>query len=233
LPRLVCISDTHLAEPDLPEGDILIHAGDLTFKGRPEELGRQCNWLKKHVARYKAVLLAPGNHDWGFEKNYSLYKHQYKDAGITVLNDDGVEVEGIKFWGSPITPFFCDWAFNRHPEDIGRHWSLIPDDVQALITHGPPYGILDGVPSHEKTVIGYDKHYRPMYAKKLADVRHVGCPTLLERIKELKQLKLHVFGHVHEGYGQEEHFGVKFVNASIMDEDYRPVNKPIVVDLAG
>ena len=231
MPRLVLISDTHLAEPDLPDGDILIHAGDLTFKGRPEELSRQCYWLKKHVTRYKAVLLIPGNHDWGFQTDYSLYKHQFKKDGITVLNDDGVEVEGIKFWGSPITPFFCDWAFNRHPEDIGRHWDMIPDDVQVLITHGPPHGILDGVPSHEKIKIGYDKHYRPMYAKKFTDVRHVGCPTLLERIKELKQLKLHVFGHVHEGYGEAEHFGVKFVNASIMDEDYRPVNRPIVVEI--
>jgi len=229
--KIVCISDTHLAEPDLPPGDVLLHAGDLTFRGRPQEISQQRYWLSKHAKKYKKVIVVPGNHDFGFEENYALYALEFKNSGIVVLNDSEIIIDGVKFWGSPITPFFHAWAFNRYPADIEPHWDLIPDDVNVLITHGPPKNILDGVPQHNKTLIGYDNHYRPMYSKQLVTMEHVGCPELLERIKERKQLKLHVFGHIHEGYGQEVHDGVIYVNASIMDGDYHPVNKPIVVEI--
>jgi len=218
-------------EPELPDGDILIHAGDFTFRGRMPEIQQQLYWLGKHVKRYKHVVVVPGNHDFGFENEFIRYREEFKAKGITVLNDSGITIEGVNFWGSPITPFFHNWAFNRHPEDIEFHWDIIPDDVNVLITHGPPHGILDGVPTYHKTQIGHDNHYRPIYTKAIAHIEHVGCPELLERIKTKKQLRLHVFGHIHEGYGQEEHFGIKFVNPSIMDGDYHPVNKPIIVDL--
>lgn len=229
--KIVCISDTHMAEPELPPGDILVHAGDFTFKGRPHEIGQQLHWLGKHSKNYAAVICTPGNHDFGFESNYNQYRQEAADKGITFLNEEETIVQGIKFFGSPITPFFHNWAFNRYPQDIDVHWMVIPDDVNVLITHGLPYEILDGVPKYDKTLIGYDSHYRPKYAKQLKTVEHVGCPELLKRVKQLSQLKLHVGGHIHESYGQETHFGVKFVNASIMDEDYKPVNKPIVIDL--
>lgn len=229
--RIVCISDTHLAEPELPAGDILVHAGDFTFKGRPHEIGQQLHWLGKYSKNYAAVVCTPGNHDFGFESNYNQYKHEALNKGITFLNEAETTVQGIKFFGSPITPFFHNWAFNRYPADIDVHWLIIPDDTQVLITHGPPYKILDGVPQHGKTLIGYDQHYRPMYSKQLVHMEHVGCPELLERIKQLKQLKLHVFGHIHEAHGEHHEHGIHFVNASIMDGDYHPVNKPIIVDI--
>jgi Icc-related predicted phosphoesterase len=229
--KIVCISDTHLAEPELPKGDVLVHSGDFTYRGRPHEIAQQLYWLSQHRHKYDHVVCTPGNHDFGFESNYHQYRLEAENKGITFLNDAEIILDGIKFWGSPISPFFHNWAFNRHPADIEFHWDLIPDDVNVLITHGPAYGILDGVPRGGKTLIGYDEHYRPMYKKDTVSVEHVGCPELLERIKARKQLKLHVFGHIHEGYGQEEHFGVKFVNASIMDGDYKPVNKPIIVEI--
>ena len=229
--KIVCISDTHMDEPELPEGDVLIHAGDLTYKGQPQELGKAKLWLFSQIDKFNRVLIIPGNHDFGFESHFLMYKKEYENAGITVLNDSAEVINGVTFYGSPITPWFHNWAFNRHRgEDIQPYWLMIPEETNVLVTHGPPHGILDGVPSRDRVMIGRDNHYRPIY-KKGGHVEHVGCEDLLERIKELKQLKLHVFGHVHEGYGQEEHFGVKFVNPSRMDADYQPVNKPIIVEI--
>ena len=122
------------------------------------------------------------------------------------LDDSGCEIEGIRFWGSPITPEFCNWAFMREPRDIGRHWDAIPDDTDVLITHGPPHGILDQCPDS------------------------VGCEQLLEAVKRVGP-KVHAFGHIHEGHGILEKDGTTFVNASIMDGRYRPVNAPIGVEV--
>lgn len=229
--KLITISDTHMAEPDLPEGDILIHSGDMTFRGTFQEVSKQLYWLGKQAKKYKHTIVVFGNHDFLLEKEPGLARRLCEDNGLILLNEQEIVIEGIKFFGSPITPYFHNWAFNRHPEDISIHWDIIPDDTNVLITHGPPFGILDGVPEHESTLIGYDKHYRPMYAKKLTGLRNCGCPALLERIKELKQLKLHVFGHIHEAYGQETHFNIQFINPAIMDGDYKPVNKPIIAEI--
>jgi Icc-related predicted phosphoesterase len=229
--KLVCVSDTHMAEPNLPAGDILIHAGDLTFRGRPEELGKQRMWLAKQVKKFKKVIVIPGNHDFGFETDMGKYRQEFEQEGIVVLNEQEYIYEGIKYFGSPITPFFHAWAFNRIATDIDIHWDIIPNDTNVLITHGPPYGILDGVPQYQRTQIGMDKHYRPIYSKKFLHTENVGCPSLLERIQQLKQLRFHVFGHIHPGHGQVEINGVKYVNASIMNDDYQPVNKPIVVEI--
>jgi Icc-related predicted phosphoesterase len=125
------------------------------------------------------------------------------------LNDSGVEIEGMTVWGSPITPFFFDWAFNRHRgAHIRRHWDLIPAGVDILVTHGPPYGILD------RTARG----------------QCVGCEELLPVVERLRP-RLHVFGHIHEAYGQVEVKGTRFVNASVLDLHYRRVNAPVVIDV--
>ncbi len=224
--KLVCISDTHMAEPDLPAGDVLIHAGDLTYHGRPEELNKQLVWLKKQSSKFQKVIIVPGNHDFGFEKDFTLYKNLFEKEGITVLNDSGITVNGVNFWGSPITPTFGKWAFNRDSDVIGVHWDMIPDDTNVLITHGPPKGILDKVP--RKVKIGYNQHYQPIYGQ---GFDNVGCPLLLDAIKARPSIKVHVFGHIHEGYGEHFENDVRFVNPSIMDERYQPVNSPIVITL--
>jgi Icc-related predicted phosphoesterase len=125
-----------------------------------------------------------------------------------------VEIDGIKFWGSPVTPRFFDWAFNRDA-DIQYHWNMIPYDTNVLITHGPPYGILDLT---------------------IREGKPVGCHYLRRRLFDLKDLKVHSFGHIHEGFGQqvgdgEDFEGVHFVNASYLDHRYRAVNSPVIINI--
>jgi Icc-related predicted phosphoesterase len=137
------------------------------------------------------------------------------------LCDSGTEFEGLKIWGSPWTPVFFNWHFmKKRGEEIKKQWDLIPDDIDILITHGPPFGILD--------VSGLSSRRKP-------GGFHCGCKDLTQTLERLTKLKLHVFGHIHDGYGKMAigHKGREFtcVNASIMDEDYNPVNKPIRVVL--
>ncbi len=229
--RLVCISDTHALEQGvkIPDGDVLVHAGDLTNIGNVRDVVQFNAWLGTLPHPKKFVIA--GNHDYCFEPD-SLRRALMSDGrnlsyrantGLlpgqqasellthgTYLFDSGCDYRGIKFWGSPWQPWFYDWAFNlSRGEEMAAVWRKIPDDTDVLITHGPPYRILD------RTVRG----------------EFVGCEALLERIEALKSLKVHIFGHIHESYGTEHHSGKTFINASICTLDYQPVNEPIVVDL--
>ncbi len=213
--RIVCISDTHNAngQIEIPEGDLLIHSGDATITGTTEEIRRFNRWFS--VLPHKCKIFVAGNHDWLFEREKSAAR-MLLDDGIIYLQDEAVEIDGLKIYGPPWQPRFFDWAFNlmRGPE-LAEKWVLIPDDIDILITHGPPHGILDEVP-------------------RKFGVENTGCEELRKRVDEIAQLgrlKLHVFGHIHCGYGVAEHSGVRFVNASTCDEDYRPIQPPIVIDL--
>src|SRR5690606_27797878 len=129
--------------------------------------------------------------------------------GLTYLRDAGVEIDGVRFWGSPWQPEFFDWAFNLpRGEALAARWALVPEDTDVLITHGPPRGILD------RTVTGTP----------------VGCDDLRAALDRLAP-RLHVFGHIHEAYGRVEGPRTTFVNASVCDVRYRAVNDPVVVDL--
>lgn len=206
--RVVLISDTHgkHRQFEIPDGDVLIHAGDIMTRGWDGSEVRDFNdWLGSLPHPHKIVIA--GNHDWLFEKHRST-KNLITNA--TYLQDSGVEIDGFKFWGSPVQPEFMGWAFNRkRGEDIKRHWDLIPDRTDVLITHGPPAGFRDW------TRLGNES---------------LGCRNLRDAVARIKP-KLHVFGHIHGGYGEDHDGDVHFVNASLVDEAYRPVNKPIVVDL--
>jgi predicted phosphodiesterase len=210
--RLVILSDTHGLHgsmPPVPDGDVLIHAGDMSGRGSYEEVEGFLGWFGSLPHRNK--LLVAGNHDWLFERRPTMAEGLVP-AGVTYLRDAGVCIEGVRFWGSPWQPWFFDWAFNLHRgAEIAEKWALIPDDVQVLITHGPPHGMLDEV-------------LRP-------PGKHQGCEALRERLAALPQLQLHAFGHIHEAYGTREEHGCQFVNASICDFFYAPVNAPVVVDL--
>ncbi len=206
--RLIFISDTHLKHGELrvPPGDILLHAGDLSGRGTLPEVARFMDWFGAMPHRHK-VLIA-GNHDFLAEQQPTVFR-ALVPPGVTYLNDSGTEIGGIKIWGSPVSPWFFDWAFNRQRgADIRRHWDLIPDDTDILITHGPPYGILDKV---------------------VRDPRPVGCRDLLHRVGEI-DVKICAFGHIHEAYGWRETGGTLFLNASILDENYDVKNRPLVVD---
>ena len=224
--EIIFISDTHTKHFDgwlnreldklleeYPEA-VLVHCGDISSRGRQREVEDFVEWYED--LKFKNKLLIAGNHDFMFEDNpeEALRILESKGKSITYLNDSGVEIGGIKFWGSPVTPRFFDWAFNRDA-DIQNHWNMIPHDTNVLITHGPPYGILDFT---------------------LRDRKPVGCHYLRKRLFDLKDLKVHSFGHIHEAFGQqigddEDFQGIQFVNASYLDLRYDPVNRPIVINI--
>lgn len=203
--RIVCISDTHGRHDGLlvPDGDLLLHAGDLTKRGTPEQLEAADRWLASLPHRHKVVIA--GNHDFGLEADSG----PARITGATYLRDDLMVVDGLRIWGSPWQPRFFDWAFNLdRGEPLRRVWAMIPDGTDILLTHGPPRGILD------RTASGVD----------------AGCDDLRDAVFRIRP-KLHVFGHIHEAYGELHIDGVHFVNASSLDLSYRRHNAAIVVDL--
>jgi Icc-related predicted phosphoesterase len=219
--KIVCISDTHcrLEEVFIPDGDVLVHTGDLTFVGDIKETSKELVKLSKHLDRFKSIVLVEGNHDWLGERNPDLMDQMCKDSGITLLRDSGTTIEGIKFWGSPYQPEFCNWAFNLpRGQALKEKWSLIPQDTQVLLTHGPPMGILDGVERFNGKKCEWE-------------TEHVGCADLYNRIQDLKDLKLHVFGHIHGSHGTLKVENTWLVNASICTEKYKPTNSPYVISI--
>lgn len=221
--RLVIVSDTHQQHRKmrLPDGDVLIHCGD--FLGGPlYNQGLQLldfnSWLDELPFEHK--ILIAGNHDHllGLPDHAEEWRQQLTDC--IYLQDEGVEINGVSFWGSPWTPdFFPEhWVFNqtRGSEATRKRWAMIPSATNVLITHGPPHGILD---------VCRDIH-NP------SKLTSVGCAALRSRVRELKQLKLHAFGHIHEGRGAHEEGGVRFVNAASLDGRYALCKQPYtVVDL--
>ncbi len=213
--RIVCLSDTHNCTDEIavPDGDVLIHSGDATITGTVDEIRLFNRWFANLPHRHK--IFVAGNHDWLFEKDNAAAR-RLLDPSIMYLQDSPVEIDGLKIYGSPWQPRFFDWAFNlmRGPE-LAEKWAMIPEDIDVLITHGPPHGVLDLVPRK-----GWDEN--------------AGCEELRKRVEQIAavgQFKLHVFGHIHCGYGRHEEFAVKFVNASTCDEQYKPTQAPIVVDI--
>ena len=206
--KITLISDTHSKHNQLtlPKGDILIHAGDVSSRGNKREVKNFLNWFSKQDYKYKIFIA--GNHDFFFEQENENIIQEIIPENIIYLNDSGIEIEGIKIWGSPIQPTFFDWAFNRERgTEIKKYWDLIPNDTDILITHGPPFGILD------QTVRG----------------ENVGCKELLIRVLEIKP-KIHVFGHIHEAYGEAQKHDIKFINASVLNVRYQVTNLSVEVD---
>lgn len=218
--KITLISDTHTKhwelEKDLPGGDLLIHAGDLMNSGRDiRDIKDFCRWFNEQDYNHKVFIA--GNHDIMFEdypEGAMEIVNSYKD--ITYLQDDWVQVGNdkgtAKIYGSPWQPEFYSWAFNLPKGGPGlmSKWEAIPEDTDILVTHGPPQDHLDvsGPPYNEP---------------------HLGCALL--RVKVDKQPpKIHVFGHIHGGYGYKFHNGTHFFNASILNERYNYTNKPVTFD---
>ena len=206
--KFVAISDTHGQHRSLklPNGDVIIHAGDISKRGHPIEMEDFLDWFSNLNFKYK--IFVAGNHDFFLEQAHPSIVKQMIPKGVVYLNDSSCQIGDVKFWGSPVTPWFNNWAFNRERgAEIQQHWDLIPDDTDILITHGPPFGILD------KTVDG----------------ERTGCEKLLLKVYQTKP-KLHVFGHIHEAYGQHIKDETAFLNASVLNDHYQLVHKPIVID---
>jgi Icc-related predicted phosphoesterase len=202
------LSDTHNRHNhcQCEGGDIIIHAGDVSGHGDAREIISFLDWFG--TQDYSHKILVPGNHDFGFENSPKEFALLCKSRGITLLNDSGITVEGIKIWGSPVQPWFHDWAFNRQRgHEIRKHWNLIPKDTEILITHGPPAGTLDMTAYADGT-----------------PKEPVGCADLTNKLAKL-QVKLHVFGHIHEARGIKAKGDCTYVNASFLDRSYYPQAK--------
>lgn len=233
--KLVFISDVHSKFKNLviPECDILIDSGDWTFTGQRHEVVNYAKWLNKQT-QAKHIVLCPGNHERIFARvTEGNGQDPSSRTWITdhcprakLLIHESVEIEGLKIFGSPYTPAFgFNWAYNagRTPVEaahlrkpfIGDLWAQIPLDTQILITHGPGLGTLDRATDYQtgRTI-------------------NVGCAELSKKILELKDLRYHSFGHLHRDGGQSIDIGgIKFINAAICDDDYKPVHLPVIVEL--
>lgn len=232
--RFVCISDTHNQTDklinDIPCGDVLIHGGDFTQTSAKEEIEHFNEFLRKVKDRFKHIVVIAGNHDLTFDsewiKDISKYRRMFgrhtspldsKESkklltNCVYLEDEAIELYGIKIYGSPWQPEFCDWGFNEtRGEHLLEKWNCIPDDTDILITHGPPLGIGD-------LCHGFHGNCR------------VGCAELLTTVIDRVKPKYHIFGHIHEDYGTWDDGTTKYINASICSQREKPINKPVVFD---
>jgi len=233
--RFVCISDTHSAEargrplPALPDGDVLLHAGDFTQTGRLEEIASFCKWFGSLPHKRKIVIA--GNHDLSLHgASYGDTSRRFGHPASTepaeasaqaramlsaipnceYLCDSGTSVRGVRVWGSPWQPWFHDWAFNLPRGDACRRkWELIPAGTDVVMTHGPALGHGDLCSSGMRA----------------------GCLDLLDELQQRIRPAYHVFGHIHEGYGATTDGRTTYVNASTCTLRYRPDHAPLVFDV--
>ena len=212
-----------------PDADVLCLAGDILnnyAQGRGCvletlnqncELDEMCTFLK---GLYKEVVIVPGNHDWNFFRPNSsaLAKEICAKHNVRLLLDSQYVLEGKVFYGSPWQPWFFNWAFNfPNPDRDGqvaadmaaiRAWDGISPDADVLITHGPPYGVLD---------LTYDG-------------RRVGCKHLAKKVKEIRPA-LHIFGHIHFSSGIYKEENTTYVNAAVLNEGYEIEYQPRVIEV--
>jgi len=207
--KIVCVSDTHRQHHMLkiPEGDVLIHAGDFTDWGSIYDVMDIAEWFKAQP--HECKILIAGNHDVCFQSKPDIAKAALQKSCHYLENQELV-YDNVKFFGSPYTPPFAG-AFQMNPEfklEGEEFWDIIPEDTDVLVTHGPPHGILDTA----FNIMDEDEH--------------CGCPLLLNRVAKIKP-KLHIFGHIHESYGIKKSYGCTFVNAA---SGFK-LNKPVVVEI--
>ena len=206
--RLVLLSDTHSMHDDVvvPDGDVLIHGGDYSNHGTIGDLLAFNKWLGMLPHEYK--LCISGNHDiWASQVDRHVVQEFLTNA--TYLENESAYINGKTFWGSPFTPLFGNWAFMQsRGDDMAAIWAKIPQDLDVLITHGPPQGILDANIHHELC----------------------GCYDL-RRAVQSRKVALHCFGHLHEAYGDLVIDETRYVNCSVTNEWYSIVNKPVVIDI--
>jgi Icc-related predicted phosphoesterase len=195
----------------LPKADIAIIAGDWSYRGRLDEQNAYAAWLilQRQTHPEMSIVWTNGNHELDCEVNREISERIAEYTDTFYLEDDGIELCGLKIWGSPYTPAFGNWAY-MYQRGTDR-WKIIPEGLDILITHGPPYGIGDRV-----------FNYR-------GDIQLVGCYDLREEVKK-KRPKHHIFGHIHCDYGCQGWNGsTEFYNVARCDEYYGAVNEPIFI----
>ena len=214
--KIIALSDTHNRHWDIkvPSGDWLIHCGDFSSHGRLADTMDFLRWFNSHPHRRK--IFCAGNHDWLLEQDPNFFRIiKMEFPNLTYLQDESCEFDGLKVHGSPQTPTFYNWAFNRdRGEAIKRHWDMIPEGTDVLLTHGPVYGIAD-----EAYKVGKNS------------LEHTGCKDLLDATLRIAP-KLHLFGHIHYSGGQT-FIGPKttYANVSVLDESYTVCRAPMIFDI--
>lgn len=212
--RIIATSDMHGMHRDveIPLGDMLIVAGDITGRDKIEEIYDFNDWLHEQPHHYKIVIA--GNHDGCLQEAGPELSSIYLSDAIYLENSFciiGHEGKKYKVWGSPFTPMFLDWYFMEERNKIKKYWDTIPNDTDIVITHGPGWGTLDEVePSFKRG--------------------HLGCEELTKAIARVKP-QLHIFGHIHDGYGVKKNNDTLFINASTCNEEYEPINLPVIIDI--
>src|SRR3990167_3831002 len=138
---IVILGDTHGFHPDVPDGEILIHTGDFTqgWGGR-DHVKDVAKWLGAMPHPHK--FLVGGNHDGSLFAHEEQCRAVLGVRGITYLCHRAAMVGDIKIWGSPYHPQFAG-VFGKNQEELMMLWRQVDPDVDILITHGPPYGVLD------------------------------------------------------------------------------------------
>ncbi len=228
--KIVAISDTHGMHRKfkIPDGDLFIHAGDFTNIGELDQVKDFNDWLGELPHTHKVVIA--GNHDLSLARAPELTEPMLtnctylKDSGITLppmekFDDGGGYYSDIKIWGSPYTPFFHSdfWVFHHKWSMLRKqHWAQIPEDLDILITHGPPYRILD------QTMEG----------------DCAGDHELVDSLWNLQEPpRYHLFGHIHESYGQQVTLRrpgqwdgpqIRHANLSAVTRQYVPRENPCV-----
>ena len=203
--RIVAVADTHLFHHELvvPDGDVFIHAGDMCRGGDLAELAEAAEYIRSLPHRHKIVVA--GNHDWPFAETPAEARALLGND-VVYLEDSGVTLEGVRFWGSPWQPEYHGWAFNLpRGKALAAKWALVPSTTHVLVTHAPPHGIGD------RSSMGGERE---------------GCRDLRDRVLEVAP-RLHLFGHIHEDGGVFPVGGITFVNATTWECE-RP---PSVIDL--
>lgn len=206
VPRIVAVADTHLYHDELvvPDGDVFVHAGDLCRRGTLEELRRAIEVIRALPHPHK--LLVAGNHDWSFVRE-PLEARALLGSEIHYLEDSELTLVGLRFWGSPWQPEFNQWAFNLpRGRPLAEKWSLIPEGLDVLVTHGPPAGFGDRVSTAGRQ----------------------GCADLLARVRAVRP-RVHLFGHIHDDGGSWTSEGVAFANVTTSECE----RAPTVIDIEG
>lgn len=211
--RICCIADLHGYIVDVPDCDLLLLAGDYqTCKDGTNEWNKVYKpWINNIAERGIKVVGVAGNHDWMF---YNHKDGQIKDTNWTYLQDNCCEFKGYNIWGTPWQPRFYDWAFNLDEPDLKKRWDLIPNNTDILLLHGPPRG--------------YGDLLHP--AQRAYPYERTGSPSLTAKITEI-QPKLVVCGHIHSGFGIYQLGSTIIINAAMLNENYRPVNNPVIVEI--
>ncbi|WP_052501667.1 metallophosphoesterase family protein [Thiomicrospira microaerophila] len=214
--NILHISDTHGQHGLLDFAgmniDVLIHSGDFSESGSQKEVLQFFDWFAHLPIVHK--ILVPGNHDYFVEEIVAdpQYRQYFWPNDFHLLIGEGVEIEGVRFWGSPVTPWFFEGAFNQERDQIANEWAKIPADTQVLITHGPRFGVLDRVEGGT----------------------HEGCHALRTHIAdEMPDLKVHLHGHIHSDHGAHRAAGLLTLNSAMMDRHYKPSQLPQWIERHG